>query len=228
MTGPSNQENRTNKKAEDNNEYYKIIVYIIIGIIVYTYIYGVSITADSKGILTRFGKIQSVHDPGLVYTSPIHSIKQVVTKLNTDAKFNIQCKSYDDYYVTTDAYVDNYINCQDDECLKKIYTEYYITESDKYIPEDGMFFKYFPEVLPGICKKLTLYQMQTEKWTELFPLIREQIQKKVGDNITITSIRMTRPVARKEDLEWVQSNIGLVTNKIYRVMKYLYVSTEMY
>lgn len=211
-----------------NYDYYidKIINIIILFakisfvIIIHIYLNGVKITEDSIGIQTTYGKIKKVNQPGLVIPSPFDEVKSIVVKLNTDAKMKVPCKSYDDYYVTTDIFVDNHMNCFDDDCYKQLYRDHYITDSNKYIPEDTMFFKYFPEILPATCEKLTLLQMQSAKWTTMFEEVRKNLQNKVGKNITIVSVRMTRPVTNHEsDLIWVQSNIGQITNFIYRMNK---------
>lgn len=191
-------------------------------------LFTVAIPANSRGVKSFYGHIYDVARPGLTVKSPFVKIDSIVTGFDTDFKENIICKTWDNVYIRIPRiYVDNEFDCKDDKCIIDLYTRYFITDAktrskytNKYVPEDGMIFKYIPEVMTEVCQMVTAYQTQTNKWVALFPIIQKKLQERVPKGIKIHAVRMDRPDVR--NLEWHTSVIGMTCNWWYGVAKRMY------
>lgn len=198
---------------------------ICIFTLTYFSINHVAIPANATAIRTIFGKPESIINPGLYIRRPYDKIDVIITGLDTDFKDKLVCKTYDNYYITIPRiYIDNSIECVNDKCILDIYRNYFITDSkmrskydNKYVPEEGMIFKYIPEVITKNCQKITLYETQTNKWVDLFANIKDDLQKLVPNGIKIHSVRMEKPdFNQNKNIEYVTSYVGMYTNMIYR------------
>lgn len=187
-----------------------------------------AVPANGRGIKTFYGKIYEVAKPGITFVPPWSEIDIIVTGLDTDFKEDVICKTSDNEYITIPRmYVDNQFNCTTDQCIIDLYVNYFITDSkvrakgeSKYVPEDGMIFKYRSQVLAEVCETLTAYQTQTEKWVSTFPVVRDKLQKLVPNGILIHHVRMDPPILK--NLEWRMSVWGMIANWNYRAFKATY------
>lgn len=207
---------------------YIVIIFVLYW--VYALFFGHVVTFDSVGVVTRFGNVSSVNTPGLYvgYPYPIDIMKKFVVTLNTDYKKNIVFKSRDRYLMETNIYIDNYIECPKtpkeayDACITDIYGKFYAIEgSDKDLPEEGMIYKYIPEIMMKHGAKLLASETQTPKWIDLFPLIKQDLQEKVGNYIKIENVRLDTPYMNQNDMDWIHSITGIICSRIYRLIAWI-------
>lgn len=201
-----------------------------IGYWLYVFFFGHIVAFDSVGVVTRFGNVSSVNTPGLYvgYPYPIDVMKKFVVTLNTDYKMNIVFKTRDRYFMQTNMYIDNYIDCpkfpkeEYDRCIIDIYSKFYAIEgSEKDLPEEGMIFKYIPQIMTKHGSTLLAAETQTYKLIELFPKIKADLQEKVGKYIKIENIRLDNPVMKENNMEWIHSLTGIICSRIYRIVAWI-------
>jgi len=211
----------------------------VIGGVVFYAVYSsiVTISTNHHGFVTRYGKVIDVLDPGLNYVFPIIThVEEVKTGFDTDWTTDVTCVSRDNINVVIpNIYIDNEFNCKSvdsaskesvsKDCMTKQYSMYYMQSDAKFkakqsretafIPENGIIFKYLPEVLAPYCKQLNAYQMRTSEWYKMFPDILISLQKKVGTNVKIHAIRLDNPVFDK--MEYRVSLPAVFSTWIYNI-----------
>lgn len=188
--------------------------------IAYVAVFSVAIPSNSRGVVTLYGKIQKIIMPGFNVLYPFDKVHVIKTELDTDFKDNVVCKTFDNYYITIPRiYIDNEF-VGDNESLMTLYSKYFISDSkvsskgeNKTVPEDGMIFKFIPEVMAEVCNSITAYKTQTNQWTSLFPIIRHMLQVRVPKGINIVGVRLDRPIL--PHLGYTMSITGMSINTMY-------------
>jgi hypothetical protein len=195
--------------------------YVLGSIAACYFLLTVSIRTNNHGFVTCYSKVQNVIEPGLNFMSPICSVDEQTTGYDTDWTTDVQCTSRDNIPVLIkNVYVQNEWNCKsanataEKECMIAVYKKYYLTDSkfkakfnNKFVPEDGIIFKYLPEVLAPYCKQIHAYQMRSQKWTNMFPSMLLDLQEKVDPRIKLTGVRMDFPVFKNQEAHMKLHNI---------------------
>jgi hypothetical protein len=192
-------------------------------IILYTDL--IAIPANSHGMKIYYGNVYDVASPGLNVRF-LGSVDTIITGFDTDFKDNVTCKTRDNYYINIPrVYIDNEFSCDKNNrtCYTDIYVRYFMTDSkplaksiSRYVPEDGMIFKHLPEIMTNVCRNLTAYETQTDKWVAQFPTIVKHLQEKVPHGIKISGVRLDRPIL--PNVDWIMSASGVISSWIYRTV----------
>jgi len=200
-----------------------IIKSILASILVGAALCSKSIHSNRNGFLLRFNKVVDVLQPGLHFMYPFDTIDEVTTGFDTDWTTDLYCFSQDNVKLTIkNAFVQNEYACHplDKKCFMDIYIKYHMTDAKakaksakQYVPEDGIIFKYIPEVLAKHCQTLKAYETRTDKWSKLFPEILKDLEKVVDKNIKLTGYRMDIPTF--DNPSGRLSYLGIVESHIY-------------
>lgn len=195
--------------------------YIIPSIIVMFACSCCIIPINNVGIINRFSSL-SVRQPGILFRIPfIESYIPIHTGFDTDFTTNVQCFSKDNILLKFPTfYIDNEFNCnpKNSSCYIDIYSKYFLVDTQskklsfKFIPENGMIFKYIHDTMAIACKTITAYQSQKE-WFIMYPIIIESLREKVPPGIRIINVRTDRPEINNRD--WILGTSGIITNTIY-------------